>query len=125
MYFKSMAFGFSAFAFIETATLAFAAYVQDFRPGAAFCVAMVIVCSLFGALAGVLYPKIVRLIPAKNPYANGVIYFSVIMMFPLVSFDYLQILKATALFSSGIATIGGLLFARANWRWNVDIYDIY
>ena len=84
MYFKSMAFGFTAFAFIETATLMFAAYVQGYHPGTAFCLAMVIVCSLFGALAGAVYPKLVGIIPAKNPYANGVIYFLLIVMFPCI-----------------------------------------
>lgn len=125
MYLKSMAFGFAAFAFIETATLLFAAYAQDYHPGAAFCLAVVIVCSMLGALAGLLYPKLVGIIPAKNLYANGVIYFLLIVMFPIVSFDFLRMLTATTCFTAGIAAFAGALFARANRIWNVDIYDIY
>ena len=124
-YLKSMVFGFAAFAFIEILTLAFAVLFQGFHPGAAFCIAMVIVCSLFGALAGAVYPKLVGIIPAKNPYANGVIYFSIIMMFPLISFDFLRMLTVTAVFTSTLATFTGALFAYANRRWNIDIYDIY
>ena len=124
-YLKSMVFGFTAFALIEVLTLIFAVIVQDYHPGAAFCIAMVIVCSIFGALAGVVYPKLVRIIPAKNPYANGVLYFSVIMMFPLISFDFLRMLTATAVFTSTLATFTGALFAYANRRWNIDIYNIY
>ena len=124
-YLKSMCFGFLAFAFIETATLLFALFAQNYRPGSAFSIAMVIVCSLFGALAGAVYPKLVGIIPAKNPYANGVIYFLLIVMFPIVSFDFLRMLTATTCFTAGIAAFAGALFARANRIWNVDIYDIY
>ena len=122
---KSMMFGCAAFAFIEILTLLFAVFAQDFRPGAAFCIAMVIVCSLFGAIAGAVYPKLVGIIPAKNPYANGVIYFSIIMMFPIISFDFLRMLTATAIFTSALASFTGAFFAYANRRWNVDIYNIY
>ena len=124
-YLKSMGFGSAAFAVIETATLLFAVLVQGFHPGAAFCIAMVIVGSLFGGLAGVVYPKLVGVIPAKNPYANGVIYFLILVMFPIASFDFLRMLTATTFFTAGIAAFSGALFARANWRWNIDIYNIY
>ena len=124
-YLKSMFFGSTAFAFIETSTLMFALFLQDFHPGAAFCISMVIISSLFGALAGAVYPKLVGVIPAKNPYANGVIYFLVLMLFPVASFDFLRMLTATTFFSAVIAAFAGALFSHANWRWNINIYNIY
>ena len=122
---KSMVFGCAAFAFIEIVTLLFAVLAQGFHPGAAFCIAMVIIGALFGGLAGAVYPKLVGVIPAKNPYANGIIYFLIIIMFPIASFDFFRMLTATTCFTAGIAVFAGAFFTYANWRWNIDIYNIY
>jgi hypothetical protein len=124
-YIKSAFFGFAAFGIIEIVTLLFALVMQNYHPGAAFCITVVIICSLFGAIAGLAYPKLVGIIPAKNPHANGVIFFLLIAGFPIFSFDFLEMLTPTIIFTVAVSAFAGALFAHANFLWNVDIYDIY